>query len=396
VDSEFEPSASAPAVEATDQTFLVERVVGQLNAVCKKATFHFALAVGKIIVEQFYAGDLGAWRERGPKDASFRKLARHPNLAMGASMLYGSVAIYELAQRFEIADSSRLSTSHLRSVLALTEPEQERLLRAAEANSWSVARLCDEIARTCPERAGNRGGRKRQARLALTLKRLAACLDDVQGGLSGADEPDLKLASDCADQAAALLKRVQDACSTLEDRMITKGLVRTALTSAAAEATFSESAIPDGMDEGRSVSAVFRTATRASILIVEDNGALGRSLSRIASSHGHVDVVGTAREALEALADVTRAWDAIIVDIGLPDGSGLSVLIRFRERFPSARALVLTGECTPDLVNAAFDLRAQFVSKPSSSTRIHSFLSPENIHAGSVRHVGENFIAAPA
>src|SRR3974377_309327 len=77
----------------------VERVVRQLNALCKTATFDFAMSVGKLIIDNFYSGDLGAWRNRGAKNFSFRRLAKHPDLPMSASALYWSTAIYEVSRR---------------------------------------------------------------------------------------------------------------------------------------------------------------------------------------------------------------------------------------------------------------------------------------------------------
>jgi DNA-binding NarL/FixJ family response regulator len=74
-------------------------------------------------------------------------------------------------------------------------------------------------------------------------------------------------------------------------------------------------------------------------------------------------------------------WTCLIVDLLLPDGSGLDVLRRFRAAFPVAPALVLSGECEPTAVNAAYDLRAAYVVKPLDSTRIHNFLQATHWYA---------------
>jgi hypothetical protein len=123
---------------------LIEQIVRQLNAVCKSATFEFALSIGKVVIDNVYAGNLLAWRDRGPKNASFRKLAKHPELPMSPSALYRCVAIYELSDRLAIDPRGRLSSSHLRLVLPLSQEVQERLLRRADAEAWSVARLGEE------------------------------------------------------------------------------------------------------------------------------------------------------------------------------------------------------------------------------------------------------------
>ncbi len=79
------------------------------------------LSVGKVVIDAFFAGDASAWRKRGPKKISLRKLAHHPDLLMKPGALYLCVAIYELWQRLEIDAKSRLSTTHLRYCLFVKE-----------------------------------------------------------------------------------------------------------------------------------------------------------------------------------------------------------------------------------------------------------------------------------
>jgi hypothetical protein len=73
---------------------LVERVVLELNTLGRAATFEFTLSVGALIINRLYGGHLQAWRSRGPKCASFRRLAKHPSLPMSAGSLYRCVAIF--------------------------------------------------------------------------------------------------------------------------------------------------------------------------------------------------------------------------------------------------------------------------------------------------------------
>lgn len=78
------------------------------------------------------------------------------------------------------------------------------------------------------------------------------------------------------------------------------------------------------------------------ILLVEDHAALRRMTADYLVQNGFVvDAVGSV-EAARAALDVAR-YDAMIVDIGLPDGSGDELLKASRRGRPSPPALILTA-----------------------------------------------------
>src|SRR3546814_18743607 len=78
------------------------------------------------------------------------------------------------------------------------------------------------------------------------------------------------------------------------------------------------------------------------ILIVEDEDRLrelvGRSLERAGFA---ADAVGTVDEARAAIA--TTSYDAIILDLGLPDEDGLALLCAMRDPRNMTPTLVLTA-----------------------------------------------------
>lgn len=115
--------------------------------------------------------------------------------------------------------------------------------------------------------------------------------------------------------------------------------------------------------------------TTPGILIVEDSAAMARCLAGIAKKFGSVTVEATVRGALERFASHST-WLAFIVDLGLPDGSGIEVLSHIRARDPNVPGLVLTGNNEHDAINAAFDLRAQYLAKPATHAQIEQFLGP--------------------
>ncbi len=110
------------------------------------------------------------------------------------------------------------------------------------------------------------------------------------------------------------------------------------------------------------------------ILIVEDSAAMARCLAGIAKNFASASVEATVSGALEQLAS-HWPWIAFIVDLGLPDGSGLEVVSEIRARDWNVPALVLTGNHDHDAINAAFDLRAQYLNKPVARAQITQFLA---------------------
>jgi hypothetical protein len=211
-------SETAKASSVVTAETKVERVVRQLNAICKTATFDFAMSVGKLIIDNFYSGDLEAWRSRGIKNVSFRRLANHPDLPMSATALYRSTAIYEVCRRIGADDWKHLSTSHVRLVLPLPPNQQVRLLKRAEADGWSVQRLREEVGALQPSGQVSRGGRKKRPRFRKALRSLQAFLDESQCIL-GAGAPAVDISPESARSLVQLLHSVQCACAELERRV---------------------------------------------------------------------------------------------------------------------------------------------------------------------------------
>jgi two-component system OmpR family response regulator len=78
------------------------------------------------------------------------------------------------------------------------------------------------------------------------------------------------------------------------------------------------------------------------LLLVEDDQMLGESICDGARQSGwHIDHVGDARSARTALLD--HVYSAVLLDIGLPGDSGLSVLRAMRASYDATPVLILTA-----------------------------------------------------
>jgi response regulator RpfG family c-di-GMP phosphodiesterase len=102
------------------------------------------------------------------------------------------------------------------------------------------------------------------------------------------------------------------------------------------------------------------------ILVVDDEHSLLKLISSILTAGGHTnDLASSVRDALRALGGKT--YDIVFLDLGLPDGSGLSVLEKIVEMSPRCLVIVITG--VHDLQTAVKSIRKgayDYITKPFS------------------------------
>lgn len=100
------------------------------------------------------------------------------------------------------------------------------------------------------------------------------------------------------------------------------------------------------------------------ILVVEDDAVLQDGLSVGLGMHGFTaEVVGTCTDALAALE--TTTFDAVVLDVMLPDGSGFDVLHTLRSRNDAVPVLLLTARDTvADRIRGLDDGADDYLGKP--------------------------------
>ena len=101
-------------------------------------------------------------------------------------------------------------------------------------------------------------------------------------------------------------------------------------------------------DTGRSGSAAIR------VFILDDHELLRRGLREFLTDAGGFEVVGESSSAREAARRMPALRpDVALLDVRLPDGSGVEVCRHVRTRDPSIRALMVTSFDDPDARLAA-------------------------------------------
>lgn len=158
----------------------IDIVVAHIKRLARTASLEFTLRVGAVIIHHFYDGNADAWRSRGPKTASFRRLAEHPDLPLSPGSLYRCVALYELCDRLNAAARwEHLGASHLRLVLGLAPTTQEKLLATANAKRWTVKVLQQQVLLERSARL-TRGGRRAEPPITKSLISVRKCLDEYR------------------------------------------------------------------------------------------------------------------------------------------------------------------------------------------------------------------------
>jgi DNA-binding NtrC family response regulator len=106
------------------------------------------------------------------------------------------------------------------------------------------------------------------------------------------------------------------------------------------------------------------------ILYVEDDPASGRLVQSIAETAGYeVDVVTTGSEFLSSLT--TNKPDLLLVDLHLPDASGLELLAKARLRLPESPVIVVTASnAIEDAVKALKGGATDYLTKPVDHQRL--------------------------
>ena len=101
-----------------------------------------------------------------------------------------------------------------------------------------------------------------------------------------------------------------------------------------------------------------------SILIIDDDPNLRKSLADILAAKGYETVVArTGEEGFLLLGQ--KAVNLVLIDLGLPDVQGIDVLNRVKADYPSTEAIILTGNATLDSAIAATNRGAfSYLQKP--------------------------------
>jgi two-component system, NarL family, invasion response regulator UvrY len=125
------------------------------------------------------------------------------------------------------------------------------------------------------------------------------------------------------------------------------------------------------------------------VLIADDHDIVREGVKQIVSETSDIVVGGESRTGEETIAEVRRGtWDVVILDLNLPDRSGLDVLTQIRSTSPQVAVLIFTMHQQASYATRALKAGAAgYVSKDNARTHLvaairkvargERFLSPD-------------------
>lgn len=140
-----------------------------------------------------------------------------------------------------------------------------------------------------------------------------------------------------------------------------------------------------------------RTAARISVLLVDDHAVVREGYRRLLERAEGIEVGGEAASATEAYQVFRMVLpDVVVMDISLPDVSGIEAMRRLLLRDAAARVLVFSIHDEPVFADRAFKAGARgYVTKASAPdvlvdavravARGDTFLSPDIAHGVAMR-----------
>ena len=100
---------------------MVDAAVADLNRIYVTKGLETARAVGNYVLEKFFGGDAGTFRERGNGHVSFRQLAKREDLRVGWQFIWNAVAVVEQMPEIGTEIGEALPFSHHKLLLGVKD-----------------------------------------------------------------------------------------------------------------------------------------------------------------------------------------------------------------------------------------------------------------------------------
>jgi DNA-binding NtrC family response regulator len=109
---------------------------------------------------------------------------------------------------------------------------------------------------------------------------------------------------------------------------------------------------------------------KGTILVVDDEAEIREGLELLLDSEGYsVSTAGTGEAGLARLEE--QPFDLLLLDVSLPDSSGLELLPEIRRRDPNLSVVLITAYGSVDMARTAFKNGAQdYITKPWSNDEL--------------------------
>jgi len=109
-----------------------------------------------------------------------------------------------------------------------------------------------------------------------------------------------------------------------------------------------------------------------SVVVVDDHGIVRDGLCALLDGHFHLNVIGSAANGRDAILSAARLKpDVIVMDLVLPDLSGIDATLRILAELPTTRIVILSASNTSEHVFRALRAGARgYVLKESATSEL--------------------------
>lgn len=180
-----ELSTAPPRARRMMDVTVFEQVIAKLREIDRRTGIERTLAIGELVLKEFFGGDPAAWRDRRRnKNSSIRRLAVRPECPFSRSALNDAVGVYVAVRGTPSVHAfGHVCASHIASVLPLPGDERHQLLERAERERWSVRYLRQQVV-VLRRMEGERRGRPPAPPVFQTLSGLRDGLRQVSDAVS--------------------------------------------------------------------------------------------------------------------------------------------------------------------------------------------------------------------
>ncbi len=136
---------AAVGIPETSEEELAQ-VAAELREIECQSGWARTTAIGKLIIERFFAGDPEAWWGRKGRNTSLRHLAARADCPLKKTALAEAVGVYALSlQEPHVCQSNRITPSHVAAVLGLETAARRKLLDEAADRGLGVRDLVERV-----------------------------------------------------------------------------------------------------------------------------------------------------------------------------------------------------------------------------------------------------------
>lgn len=98
----------------------------------------------------------------------------------------------------------------------------------------------------------------------------------------------------------------------------------------------------------------------STILLVEDHAVFAQALGRVLEERGHFDIQAIAASAEEALGLLPDPGvDLVLVDVSLPNMSGISLVLILHEKYPDLLCVMISGHLSAHYARRSLEAGAR-------------------------------------